>query len=153
MSDGSAIVTARDGSKSQKFPVTAQELRTALPNVAKTHPLDGIKFQIASSPNGTTNAQGLTNQPGAAVSAKFTGYNLPGLMKTKLAPLVRYDIEGSQSNNGSATDGFQVRIYVNQNGIWKSQVLNQAGWATPDGVLEIINNIGPATVSDVLSKK
>ena len=148
--DGTAIVTARDGSTSAKFPVTSQQLRSALPNVAEVHPFDDIKHMINSSPNHTTNVQGLSGEPGAAVSAKYTGYYLPGLRSTKLAPLVRYDIEGSPSNNGSATDGYQVRMYVNQGGIWKSKVLNQAGWATPDGVMAIINNIGPTTVSDVL---
>jgi len=148
--DGTAIVTARDGSTSAKFPVTSQQLRSSLPNVAEVHPFDDIKHMINSSPNHTTNVQGLSGEPGAAVSAKYTGYYLPGLRSTKLAPLVRYDIEGSPSNNGSATDGYQVRMYVNQGGIWKSKVLNQAGWATPDGVMAIINNIGPTTVSDVL---
>jgi hypothetical protein len=149
-SDGSAIVTGRDGAITIKFPVTSDELRSALPTIAQTHPFDQIKFSINSSPNHTTNVLGLTDEPGSAVSSKYTGYNLPALRKTKLAPLVRYDIEGSPSNNGGPNDGFQVRLRVNQGGVWKSKVLNQSGWATPDGVVQIINNIGPVTVNDVL---
>jgi hypothetical protein len=150
MSNGSGMVTVRDGDKSQKFPVTAQELRTALPNIAQTNPFDPIKRMVNSSPNRTTNVQGLTNQPGAAVSAKFTGYNLPGIKNTQMAPLVRYDIEGSQSNNGSATDGFQIRLYYNQGGVWKTKVLNQAGYGTPDGIMSIINSLNPATINNAI---
>ncbi len=150
MPDGSGVITARDGDISVKFPATATQLATALPSVGRTHPFDEFKYTINSSPSHTTNKQGLTDEPGAAVSAKYTGYYLPGLKNTKIAPLVRYDIEGSESNNGGPSDGFQVRLYVNQGGIWKSKVLNQSGWATPDGIIQIINNIGPTTVNDVL---
>jgi hypothetical protein len=151
--DGSAIVTGRDGDITIKFPVTSTELQSALPNIAERNEFDPIKFSVNSSPYHTTNVQGLTDDPGAAVSARYTGNNLRGLKNTKLASIVRYDIEGSSSNNGSNTDGFQVRLYVNDKGVWKSAVLNQAGWATPDGVLAMLQNIGPATINDVLSKK
>ena len=151
--DGTATVTGRDGDTVIKFPVTSTELQSALPNIAQRNPFDPIKFAVNSSPNHTTNVQGLTDDPGAAVSAKYTGNSLGGIRNTKLASIVRYDIEGSSSNNGGNADGFQVRLYVNDKGVWKSQVLNQAGWATPDGVLAMLQNIGPATINDVLSKK
>jgi len=80
-----------DGDKKQSFPVTAKELAIYFPKIARQHPMDNVKFQIRSSPAGTTNTAGLTDDPGAAVTARYTGYHLPGLKGTKLAPLFRYE--------------------------------------------------------------
>jgi hypothetical protein len=145
--DGTAMVALIDGDKKQSFPVTAKELAIYFPKIARQHPMDNVKFQIRSSPAGTTNTAGLTDDPGAAVTARYTGYHLPGLKGTKLAPLFRYDIEGG------GEDEYQLRAWVNDNGVWKGKVLNQAGYATADGLVRMINNIGPATVQEMLKSK
>jgi hypothetical protein len=145
--DGTATVALIDGDKKQQFPVTAQELAIYFPKIARQHPMDEVKFQIRSSPAGTTNTAGLTDDPAAAVTSRYTGYHLPGLKGTKLAPLFRYDIEGG------GEDEYQVRAWVNDKGVWKGKVLNQAGYATPDGVVRMLNNIGPATIEEIKKSK
>jgi len=145
--DGSATVSLIDGDTKQSFPVTAKELAIYFPKIARQHPMDNVKFQIRSSPAGTTNTASLTDDPGAAVTARYTGYHLPGLKGTNLAPLFRYDIEGG------GEDEYQLRAWVNDNGVWKGKVLNQAGYATADGLVRMMNNIGPATVQEMLKSK
>jgi len=54
---------------------------------------------------------------------------------------------------GGGEDEYQLRAWVNDNGVWKGKVLNQAGYATADGLVRMINNIGPATVQEMLKSK
>jgi hypothetical protein len=105
--------------------------------------MENIKYMVMGSPNKTTNAMSLTeDSPKAAINAAFTGENLPLISGTGLASLVRYDIEGDEDNIGDENDRYQIRMYVNDNGVWKSDIVNKQGFATYSGVNEVLRNIG-----------
>jgi hypothetical protein len=149
--DGSANMIVTDGSTTQVVPMTTNEFSSFFPDYAQTHPLNSVKYAVMSSPNHTTNLAG-GNDESAAVNAYFTGYNIPGLAKTAIAPKVRLDVEGNPFNNGGPSDKYSVRMYVYDGNTWKTDILNQQGFLTEDGVLGVINNIGTNTVEDLLKK-
>jgi hypothetical protein len=101
---------------------------------------------VLASPNKTTNVTGTVDP----VNAYISGYSLPGIASSPLAPKVRVDIEGSANNDGSAADKFQVRLYYNTNDGWKNTILNNQGYVTEDGVQTILENIGPNTIQSML---
>ena len=80
----------------------------------------------------------------------MSGYDIDGIANTPLAPLVRLDVRGASSNDGGDGDLFEVKMYVNDNGVWKSSILNKKGYVNEDGLDQIMKNIGSATVADVL---
>jgi hypothetical protein len=131
--------------------MTTNEFSSFFPDYAQTHPLNSVKYAVMSSPNHTTNLAG-GNDESAAVNAYFTGYNIPGLAKTAIAPKVRLDVEGNPFNNGGPSDKYSVRMYVYDGNTWKTDILNQQGFLTEDGVIGVINNIGTNTVEDLLKK-
>jgi len=149
--DGSANMIVTDGSTTQIVPMTANEFGSFFPDYAQTHSLNSVKYAVMSSPNHTTNLAGGTDET-AAVNAYFTGYNIPGLSKTAIAPKVRLDVEGNPFNDGGPNDKYSVRMYVYDGNIWKTDILNQQGFLTLDGVTGVINNIGTNTVEDLLKK-
>jgi hypothetical protein len=149
--DGSANLIVTDGSTTQIVPMNANEFGSFFPDYAQTHSLNSVKYAVMASPNHTTNLAG-GNDEAAAVNAYFTGYNIPGLSKTALASKVRLDVEGNPFNNGGANDKYSVRMYVYDGNVWKTDILNQQGFLTEDGVLAVINNIGTNTVEDLLKK-
>ena len=149
--DGSANMIVTDGSTTQIVPMTANEFGAFFPDYAQTHSLNSVKYAVMSSPNHTTNLAG-GNDEAAAVNAYFTGYNIPGLAKTAIAPKVRLDVEGNPFNDGGPNDKYSVRMYVYDGNVWKTDILNQQGFLTEDGVLGVINNIGTNTVEDLLKK-
>ena len=149
--DGSANMIISDGTNTQIVPMTSDEFSAYFPTYAQNHPLNSIKYAVLASPQHTTNLTG-GSDPAAAVNAYFTGYNIPGLSKTSLAPKVRLDVEGSPFNDGGPNDKYSVRMYVHDGDTWKTDILNQQGFLTEDGVLGVINNIGTNTVEDLLKK-
>jgi hypothetical protein len=141
-SSGALIVMK--GDEVQEIPLGA-ELGTYFPKAVTTNAMENIKVMIQGSPNKTTNV--LNDRSGsssAAVNAAFSGEMLPLLGATSLAPLIRFDVEGSKVNNGGPNDKFVLRMYVNDNGVWKSDIVNKQGYATYGGVMDMINNIGTA---------
>jgi hypothetical protein len=153
-SDGSAKMVIQNGSEKQIVPITAEELGIFFPAATKSSPLSDVKFSILSSTGHTTNSANIRDKESGAVSAYYSGYNIPGLANTKLASRVRMDIEGSQSNDGGAADKYQIRLYaLDDNGAWKTQVLNQAGWKNESEIMSMMNQIGTITVEDVLKHK
>jgi hypothetical protein len=102
-----------------------------------------------SSPGRTTNVMGRENP----IGAKYSGYTIPGIAYTNYAPRVRFDVEGAKGNNGGENDRFQVRLYAFDGTTWKKDILNQQGHVSAAGVEEILNQIGPLTVEEVLRKK
>jgi hypothetical protein len=149
--DGSANMIVTDGTTTQIVPMTANEFGAFFPDYAQTHSLNSVKYAVMSSPNHTTNLGG-GNDEAAAVNAYFTGYNIPGLAKTAIAPKVRLDVEGNPFNDGGPNDKYSVRMYVYDGNVWKTDILNQQGFLTLDGVTGVINNIGTNTVEDLLKK-
>lgn len=150
--DGSAELTLTNGSTKQIVPMTRGEVKRFFPQVAQESPINEFKSTVMGSPEHTTNVLGRRDESGA-VSAYMTGHSVPNLANSGLAHLVRFDIEGDPDNVGDDDDGYAIRMYVNENGIWKTDIITQNGFVTGSAVLDIINNkIGPATIADFLSK-
>ncbi len=147
--DGSANLVLDNGKKKQVVPMNSNEFPAFFPDYAVNSPANNFKYAIMGSPSRTTNLSGKQE----AVNAYMTGYSIGGLANTPLAGKTRIDIEGSTNNTGGASDKYQVRMYFNDNGVWKDAILNQQGYVTEDGVLGILNNIGPATVQSLLKQK
>jgi hypothetical protein len=144
--DGSATLTITSGDKKQTVPMNATEFAAYFPKYAVTNPVTNIKYAVLASPNKTTNVTGTVDP----VNAYISGYSLPGIASSPLAPKVRVDVEGSANNDGSAADKFQVRLYYNTNDGWKNTILNNQGYVTEDGVQTILENIGPNTIQSML---
>lgn len=147
--DGSGKLIIYNGTQKQIIPMTSSDVASYFPKVAKSSFMTNVKYDILSSPGKTTNA----NAVGDPTGARFSGYQIPSLQGTNYAGITRIDVEGASDNNGGPDDVFQVRMYVNNNGVWKPAVLNQRGYVSAAGVEEIFNGIGPATVQDVLRQK
>ena len=145
---GKMILFGEDNSK-QIIPMSASDLNSYFPSMAKSSFMTKVKYDILSSPELTTNTIGR----GKPVGAPMTGYDIAGLQPSKYAPFTRVDIEGSSNNDGSESDRFAVRMYVYDKGVWKDAYLNQQGFVGAAGVEEILKGIGPLTVQDVLSQK
>lgn len=146
--DGSGqLVVYKEGEK-QVIPMTADQLASYFPNVAKTSFMTEVKYRVLSSPGRTTNAI----SSGDPVNAYMSGYDVPGLRQSSYAPRVRVDIEGAPKNDGGDRDRFQVRMYVFNGSTWKDAVLNQQGYVNASGVEEIVDGIGPTTVKQVLNR-
>jgi hypothetical protein len=148
--DGSADLHIINGTEEQIVPMSLSDVQTFFPSVAKTHRLSEAKAAIDQSMTHTTNAAGVRGNPAGAVSAMFSGYDLPQFRKTALAPLIRYDIEGRASNDGSNNDKYQIQMYVNKNGLWKPAILNQAGYKSLDDIELILSNVGTQTINEIL---
>lgn len=152
--DGSGRLVIQKGTETQTVPIKSDELGIFFPQAAKSNPFQEIKFNVLSSTNHTTNSANIKGDASGAVSAFMSGYNLPQLSRTALAPKVRIDVEGSKDNDGGASDRYQLRMYAQgDDGVWKTQVLNQGGWTSEAGILEMLNNIGTATYNDVLKSR
>lgn len=147
--DGSGRLLIYNGTARQIIPLTATQLATYFPNVAKTSMMTDARYQIQSSPNRTTNSLGVGN----AAGAYYSGYDVGGLRQSSYAPRVRVDVEGSSDNIGDANDQYQVRMYVYDGSSWRNVILNQRGFVNSAGAEDIMNGIGPTTVRDVLNRK
>lgn len=150
---GGFLVVSK-GTQTQEVPLTGDQLRKYFPKSVEGNRLDGLKFLVMGSPNMTTNIRGVTKGgPEGAINAAFTGDQLPLLAGTPLAPLIRFDVEGDSENTGGENDLFQVRMYVNDNGVWKDRVLNEEGYVKLGGVDEILRNVGTKTFEQVKSQR
>jgi hypothetical protein len=147
--DGSANVIMNNGKKKQVVPMNSNEFSAFYPDYAANSPADNFKYAVMSSPNRTTNLSGKED----AVNAYMTGHSIGGLAGTPLAGKTRLDVIGSPNNTGGPNDKYDVLMYFNNNGVWEKAILNQKGYVTEDGVLGILNNIGPATVQSLLKQK
>lgn len=143
-----------NGSQVQEIPLNSTQLRRYFPQAAKGHPLDGVKFMIMGSPTKTTNAMGVVDGgPSGAVNAAFTGDQLPLLSGSKYASLVRFDIEGADDNTGGDDDLYVLRMYVNDNGVWKDDVVNKEGYAKLDGIFQIMQSVGTKKYEEIKASK
>lgn len=145
---GRLIMYDKDNNK-QIIPLNQSDLVTYFPEVAKSSFMTNVKYDIMSSPGRTTNTIGRENP----IGARYSGYDISGLRFSQYAPRVRVDIEGAKGNNGGEGDRFQVRLYAFDGTTWKNSVLNQQGHVGAAGVEDILSQIGPVTVEEVLSQK
>lgn len=146
--DGSANLLITSKGEQQIVPMTASEFSTFFPDYSRTNSIDNIKNVILKSKNKTTNISGKKD----AVNAYITGYQLPRLVNTKVAHLVRVDVEGSPSNRGSDKDRYVIRMYVNDNGVWKDDIITQQGCVNEATLHTDLEEIGTKTVQDLLKK-
>jgi len=143
-----------NGNEVQEIPLNSKQLGRYFPQAAKGHPLDSAKYMIMGSPTKTTNSAGVVDGgPSGALNAAFTGDQLPLLAGSKYSSLVRFDIEGASDNDGGDEDLYQIRMYVNDNGIWKDDVVNKEGFAKLDGVFAIMQNIGTKKYQEIKDSK
>jgi hypothetical protein len=149
--DGSAELILSSSGKVQRVPMNATEFTSFFPQYAVTASMDNIKYTVLGSDAKTTNALGRKDNAGA-VSAYLSGYDIPNLKNTKIAHLVRLDVEGHPDNNGSASDRFILRMYVNNNGDWKNEVITRDYKTAGQIQNDLDNSIGPVTVADVLKQ-
>jgi hypothetical protein len=146
--DGSANLVVTSGEDKQIIPITAQELSTYSSKIAQSNPWNDIKSEVFASAAHTTNLIG-GNDSSAATNARLSGYNAPSLADTALAPLVRFDVEGSADNDGGPNDSYILRMYAQNNGIWQTGYIGNE-FSSLATVQEQMKNIGPGTVSDFL---
>ena len=147
--DGTGKLVVTNGVDKQTIPMTAGELTKFYPRIAQTNPWDDIKNEVLASPSHTTNISGTGDDSTLAVNARLSGYIAPHLADTVLAPLVRFDVEGAADNNGGENDSFILKMYVNNNGIWKTGYIGSR-FTSLASIQEQIKNVGPGTVSDFL---
>lgn len=148
--DGSGELELINGSTKVSIPMTTQDFSTYFPQFSTQNPIQHIKDAILMSPSGTTNALGRKDSSGA-VTAYISGYSIPALSSTPLASIVKLDVEGSPDNDGSQSDKFAIRMYVNDNGVWKTSIITPQ-FKNHEEIIKIISNIGATTVSEFLKK-
>jgi len=147
--DGTANLVVTDGKDRQIIPMTAGELTRFYPRIAQGNPWSDIKNEVLASPSHTTNISGTGDDSTLAVNARLSGYTAPHLANTSLAPLVRFDVEGAADNDGGDGDSFILKMYVNNNGIWKTGYIGSR-FTSLASIQEQVKNIGPGTISDFL---
>ena len=147
--DGTANLIVTDGKDKQTIPMTAGEFTKFYPRLAQGNPWSDIKNEVLASPSHTTNISGTGDDSTLAVNARLSGYTAPHLANTALAPLVRFDVEGAADNDGGENDSFILKMYVNNNGIWKTGYVGSR-FTSLASVQEQVKQIGPGTVSDFL---
>jgi hypothetical protein len=152
--NSSGYLDVISGKERVEIPLNAQQLQKWFPKAVKNHPLDDVKFLVMSSPTRTTNALGIrADDATGAITAAFSGDQLPLLQGTPMASLIRYDIEGATGNTGdSDTDLFSLKVYYNDNGKWKY------GYASSDygnlnNLNDIIQNLGMKKINEIKSKQ
>jgi hypothetical protein len=143
-----------NGNQVQEIPLNSVQLGRYFPQAAKGHPLDGAKYMIMGSATKTTNAVGAVDGgPAGALNAAFTGDQLPLLTGSKYASLVRFDLEGASDNDGGDDDLYQLRMYVNDNGVWKDDIVNKEGYAKLDGIFQIMQSVGTKKYEEIKASK
>lgn len=146
--DGSANLVVTSGESVQTIPVTAKELAVVFPRIAKGNSWNDIKYEVLASAAHTTNLKGGSDSSNAT-NSRLSGYDAPNLANTVLAPLVRFDVEGDADNDGGSDDSYILRMYTNNNGIWKTGYIGNR-FSSLATVQEQMKNVGPGTVSDFL---
>lgn len=137
--DGSAVLNIGDAS----FVVTKEEMKTFFPDLLKSNPMDDLKYDILSTKSRTTNYGGYRDEVGGAATARFLGTALPGLKNSNYSNRVRADIEASMN----VDDRYNIRLYYYDGSKWLTGTIGNQYFG-PNGVLEQMQNIGPATIED-----
>lgn len=154
--DGTGSLIITKGKEQQVIPLNQEQFSNYFPELAIQNPATSIVGDIATSPSKTTNTLGITGGSEGAISAFYTGQDLPTLLyNTPLASTIRFDIEGAYWNNGDPkTDGFQIRMYVydDKTKQWKEDIINKEGHIKADAIYPTLSQIGTKKVSEILNK-
>ncbi len=143
--DGSAVLQITSGADVQKIPLTPEEFRNWVTDYSYVNPMTDVISAVQSNLNKTTN-KGNAKQ---GSTARYTGYSplVPGLNNSKIAPKVRFDIEGSDDNTGNAsTDLFQARVYYYDGKNFQDEVLNPGGYLNAYQLQLLLSQTGPKTI-------
>lgn len=150
---GGGNLYVMNGDNTETIPITPDELSSAFPEVARIDPYRSIFKHATFSEDKTTNTFGGTKGSNA-VNANLMGASsfFPQLNNTKYAYRTRFDVEANPNNNGGPNDRFLLRMYVYDNGTWKTGILNNREYATRAGIQGIMEKIGPNTIEQFLEK-
>lgn len=135
-----------DGTSTVTLPMNVDQ-RGFFPEVKQSSPYGYLKNYIDISPNKTSdvvNNRSAIVDPVNAVTAPITGYELPGFKgDPKIAPLVRFTVEGNYDNNGSSTDTYLLNMFVKdpKSSTWKANTITPR-YVPWGGVENILNNAG-----------
>ena len=142
---GNTVFEIQNGGKTISAPLSNEELIRYFPDAAISNPLNAAVAATMSNSAKTTNLQGVVS-PEGAVTAMFSGYDIPGVAKlidsdgNPIAQKVRMDIQGSPRNNGSETDTYKLILYYNlENGSWSMKETPRS--TTLSGIQGQINSI------------
>jgi hypothetical protein len=152
--DGSGNLYVMSGKEIETIPISRSELETAFPEIARVDPLTALLKRATFSPDKTTNIFG--GSTGAnAINARLTGTSgfFPELANTKYAGDTRFDIEANPFNDGGANDTYLLRMYVFDDGVWHTDILNTNRYATKSGLQAIFNKIGPKDIEEFIERK
>jgi hypothetical protein len=148
--DGSgANLIIFNGTEKQTVPLTQEQFQSHFPQYAKTNPMTSVKDAVLSTASKTTNVGGVRDSATGAVNAFFTGNAFPFLVGTGLENIVRADVEGEPSNNGSNSDLFKLRIYVFKNGEWVTGLATGNEYMTLPQLEQVMQNVGTKTIQDI----
>lgn len=150
--NGGGQMVVSDGTSQQIVPADATEVANYFPKAAISSPFNTIKRSIETSPNKTTNRAGSrTDNPANGVNAKYTGFDLPGLMNSEYAATTRLDIEADEDNIGEPkTDGYSVIMYINTpDAGWKRKRLTK-GYINEGGVMSMLMGIDKTAVQEAI---
>ena len=139
------------GTDKQVIPLNQERFQTFFPEYAKTNPMASIKEAVLSTMSKTTNANGIRGSETGAVNAFFTGNAFPLLSKTGIENMVRADVEGDPSNNGSDTDLFKLRMYVFKDGKWVTGLATGNEYVSLPQLEQVMQNVGTKTIQDIIN--
>ena len=141
--------------KSHVSLVMGADSRPLFPQILETSSFNGYKKIISTSPNFTTNTIGARSpqvDTSNAVTARITGFNLPGLKNSKNAQFVRVDVEGDKDNDGQLTsDGYSVIMYAYDPNakIWKAKRIGNR-YIKEGGVVNVLSAISDDTYNEAI---
>jgi hypothetical protein len=150
--DGTGQVVVTKGGQTEIMKATAEDIADYFPQATQTSAFNPIKRTINISPSKTTNlADDRTTNPYNAVTARFSGNDLPQLKGVKEAPLFRYDIEGEIGNTGRETDKYSLIGYVKdpKTDTWKRKELHP-GYVGEGKIVDILNRFSGNNILEAI---
>ncbi len=139
--DGTGQVVVTKGNQTEIMKATAEDIADYFPQATQTSAFNPIKRTINISPSKTTNlSDDRTANPYNAVTARYSGTDLPQLKGVKEAPLFRYDVEGEIGNTGRETDKYSLIGYVKdpKTDVWKRKELHP-GYVGEGKIIDILS--------------
>ena len=138
------------GSEKQRIPLSQSQFQKYFPEEARENPMTSIKEAILSSPAMTTNTTGVRDSGVGAVSARFSGDELPLVRDTDFRNRVRFDIEGASDNNGSDGDLYSIRIYVQDGSEWKTKLVTGRNYLKINEIPTALQLVGTTAIKETL---
>jgi hypothetical protein len=155
-SDGTGSMTLTDGAVNVTIPLTEAELSGYYPKYAMNSPMNSYADMIRASKNLTTNQLDIRGKSTGAVGAAISGFDIPGISNTALAPKVRIDIVGDPKNKERKEEqklyAAHMYTYDDNTQDWKLTYLSGNEYKPASDIDWVIANVGPATIQSVYKK-